>query len=127
MFTLGRRLGQVLQGGWLTGGGRRVLDRLRARGLLAVVAIRVVPVAPFTLTNLACGAAGIRPIDFALGTLIGMAPGLVAMALLGDRLIHVLLNPEPGQIGMLALCVVGWLAVTFATQALVSRFAGRQS
>ncbi|MGE4079877.1 MAG: VTT domain-containing protein [Reyranella sp.] len=127
MFTLGRRFGQSLPDGRLGGRGRRVLDRLRARGLLAVVAIRVVPVAPFTLTNLACGAAGIRPLDFALGTLIGMSPGLLAMALLGDRLIQVLLHPAAGEIGLLALCVVGWLALSFAAQALVTRLSGRPS
>jgi len=127
MFAVGRRFGGQWASGWPGGRGRRVLDRLRARGLLAVVAIRVVPVAPFTLTNLACGAAGIRPLDFGLGTLIGMSPGLLAMALVGDRLLQVLLHPGAGEIGLLVLCGVGWLALSFAAQALVARLAGRAS
>jgi len=127
MFAVGRRFGGQWASGWPSGRGRRVLDRLRARGLLAVVAIRVVPVAPFTLTNLACGAAGIRPLDFGLGTLIGMSPGLLAMALVGDRLLQVLLHPGAGEIGLLVLCGVCWLALSFAAQALVARLAGRAS
>ena len=32
-----------------------------------------------------------------------------------------------GEIGLLALCVVGWLALSFAAQALVTRLSGRPS
>ena len=51
-----------------------------------MVALRALPVAPFTLVNLAAGAGAIRLSDFILGTLIGMAPGLELIAVLGDRL-----------------------------------------
>jgi phospholipase D1/2 len=50
--------------------------------VLAVAAIRLVPIAPFTLVNLIAGASKIRFADYLLGTVIGMAPGLVLMSAL---------------------------------------------
>jgi uncharacterized membrane protein YdjX (TVP38/TMEM64 family) len=38
------------------------------------------------LVNLAIGASDIRFIDFAVGTLIGMAPGLIAISYLGHHI-----------------------------------------
>ncbi|MBI5576691.1 MAG: VTT domain-containing protein [Deltaproteobacteria bacterium] len=76
--------------------GRRLdnLSRmLRRRGLVAVATVRVVPVAPFTFINLTAGALRIRPLDFALGTLIGMAPGLFAITFFGERLSYAVRHP----------------------------------
>ena len=89
--------------------GRRLNDlsrRLARRGVLAIVAVRVLPVAPFTVVNLVAGASYIRPRDFMLGTLIGMAPGLVAVTLFSDRLLSVLHDPSPLAIGTLAAVVM---------------------
>lgn len=97
---------------------------LKRRGLLAVVAVRVLPMAPFSVVNLAIGASGIRLVDFAAGTLIGMAPGLVAMSFIGDRIMEIIDNPSAGQLSWLALAAGAWLAVAFGAQALVSRWGG---
>jgi phosphatidylserine/phosphatidylglycerophosphate/cardiolipin synthase-like enzyme/uncharacterized membrane protein YdjX (TVP38/TMEM64 family) len=65
---------------------RRLSRYVAARGLWAVATVRVVPVAPFGVVNLAAGASHLSLRDFTLGTLFGMAPGILAMTLLGDRL-----------------------------------------
>jgi uncharacterized membrane protein YdjX (TVP38/TMEM64 family) len=52
-----------------------------------------VPVAPYTFVNLAAGAFQIRTLDFALGTVIGMAPGLLAISFFGERLAHAVRHP----------------------------------
>ncbi|HEU5094402.1 MAG TPA: VTT domain-containing protein [Reyranella sp.] len=99
----------------------RLRGWLQRRGLLAVVALRVLPMAPFTVVNLAVGASGIRFFDFALGTLIGLGPGLVAMAFLGSRIVDIVENPSAGLIALLALAAGGWIAVAFVAQRLVLR------
>ena len=103
----------------------RLSQWLKRRGLLAVVALRVLPMAPFSVVNLAIGASGIGVVDFALGTLIGMAPGLVAMSFVGDRIVEIVRNPSAGQLPWLALAVGAWIAAAFGAQALVSRFGGQ--
>lgn len=105
----------------------RVSQWLQRRGLLAVVALRVLPTLPFTLVNLAIGASGIGFVDFALGTLIGMGPGLVAMSFVGDRIVETVNNPGAGQLPWLALAVAAWIGVAFGAQALVSRFASKDA
>jgi uncharacterized membrane protein YdjX (TVP38/TMEM64 family) len=127
MFAVGVRFGQEVPKRLLGKRWDRLRDRLQRRGLLAMVALRVVPVAPFSLVNLAAGAGSIRFVDFGLGTLIGMGPGIAAIALMGDRIAKVLANPSAGQIGVLALCVAGWIGLSFGAQAIVSRLGERTS
>jgi phosphatidylserine/phosphatidylglycerophosphate/cardiolipin synthase-like enzyme/uncharacterized membrane protein YdjX (TVP38/TMEM64 family) len=97
---------------------------LKRRGLLAVVALRVVPMAPFTVVNLAIGASRIGVVDFALGTLIGMGPGLIAMSFVGGRIVEIVQNPSARELPWLALAAGAWIGVAFGAQALLSRFSG---
>jgi phospholipase D1/2 len=73
------------------------LDRLsRAlgrRGMLAIITVRIVPVAPFTVINLVAGATHISVRDFLVGTAIGLAPGIIATALFIDRIIAAIRDP----------------------------------
>ncbi len=125
LYAAGARFGKSLPQRLLGRHWERVREPLRRRGLIAMVAIRIVPVAPFTLINLAAGASSIRLVDFVLGTMIGMGPGLAVLAVMGDRIVRVLANPHPGEIAVLALCVAGWIGLSFGAQALVARFDGR--
>lgn len=81
-------------------------DRLRAlnrhlgrRGLPTIVALRVLPVAPFTVVNLAAGALNVGLRDFLLGTLLGMLPGILAITVFSDRVAVLLQDPSPAAIG----------------------------
>jgi phospholipase D1/2 len=73
------------------------LDRLsRAlgrRGMLAIITVRIVPVAPFTVINLVAGATHISLRDFLIGTAVGLAPGIIATALFIDRIIVAIRDP----------------------------------
>lgn len=81
--------------------GGRAVDRLghalERWGLLACAALRVVPIAPFTLVNLIAGTSGVRSFDFIAGTLLGVVPGVIAAAVFSDAVTH------PGHRSMLAL------------------------
>ncbi len=121
MYFIGSRLGRealyrVLGERW-----RHGIEGVHKRGLLAVVTFRLLPIAPFTLVNLAAGASGIRFIDFLVGTLIGMLPGLVLMSVMGDRIVRILAEPSAGDIAILVLCVAGLIGLAIAAQALLSR------
>ncbi len=60
----------------------RVSRRLGRHGVLSMAVVRLVPVAPFTIVNLVAGALHVRLDHFLAGTILGMAPGIVALALL---------------------------------------------
>lgn len=90
--------------------GRRVSQisrRLAKRGLLTVIVVRVVPVAPFTVVNLIAGASHIRFRDFLAGTLFGMTPGIVAIVLLVDRVSASIRAPSLENILTLVAVAVG--------------------
>ena len=102
----------------------RLRGRLQKRGLLAVVALRVLPMAPFTLVNLAIGASGIRFVDFAVGTLIGMGPGLVVMCFVGSRMAEIVDNPSVQHIAWLLVGAAAWAGMALLAQKLVGRLGG---
>ncbi|CAE6509607.1 Phosphatidylserine/phosphatidylglycerophosphate /cardiolipin synthase [Nitrosomonas nitrosa] len=88
----------------------RISKRLAKQGLLAVILIRVIPVAPFTVVNLVAGASHIRFRDFVLGTAIGMGPGIAATTLFTDRIRAMLEEPSWGN-GILLALIFGGIAL----------------
>lgn len=58
----------------------RISRRLAERGLLAVIIIRLLPIAPFAIVNMIAGASHLRLRDFVPGTLVGMLPGTLIIA-----------------------------------------------
>jgi phosphatidylserine/phosphatidylglycerophosphate/cardiolipin synthase-like enzyme/uncharacterized membrane protein YdjX (TVP38/TMEM64 family) len=102
------------------------LNRIRRsfarRGVLAVAIVRMVPIAPFTLVNIAAGASKIPLTDFVFGTMIGMMPGLVLMSALGYQILSVLTRPTLANVGWFLLAVIAWIGVSIGAQALVLRY-----
>jgi phospholipase D1/2 len=100
-FALGHVFGRDLVR--RLGGSRlNTLSRwLRHRGLLAMLTVRLIPVAPFTVVNLVAGASHIRFRDFLLGTIFGMVPGTIAITVFSDRLAAAVHHPSPVNIALL--------------------------
>ena len=84
--------------------GRRLhrINRLMSRhGVLAVAAIRMLPVAPYSVVNLAAGAARVRFRDFVLGTAIGMSPGVMGITFFEYQLEQLISDPSMLTFGIL--------------------------
>jgi uncharacterized membrane protein YdjX (TVP38/TMEM64 family) len=60
--------------------------RLRERGWLAVLSLRLIPVVPFAALNYAVGASAVRVLPYTLATLAGVLPVTAAVVMLGDAL-----------------------------------------
>ncbi len=97
-------------------GGRlnRLSKRLAKRGLITVAAVRFLPVAPYSIVNVVAGASHIRLRDFVLGTIIGLAPGILAITVFADRVKRILQDPR------LESLVILIAVVLLATVAIVS-------
>lgn len=97
--------------------GRRLNDlsqRLGTRGLVAVLLIRLLPVAPYTVINIVAGASHIGWRDYLLGTALGLAPGIIMIMLFVDRAIAAVREPGPVTLTVLALVVAAIVAVGWA-------------
>jgi uncharacterized membrane protein YdjX (TVP38/TMEM64 family) len=79
---------------------------LGERGLLAVVLIRFVPVAPYAIVNMVAGASHIRLWHLLLGSVIGMLPGMVLLMLFVEDIIDALKQPSTFGLGLLVLGAV---------------------
>lgn len=94
----------------------RHLDVLRRRltergAVLALVLLHLVPVMPFAAVNLAAGAFGLRARDVLGANLLGLAPGVLAFALVGDRLGATLRRPDGLNVVLLALAALAALGL----------------
>jgi uncharacterized membrane protein YdjX (TVP38/TMEM64 family) len=70
------------------------------------------------------GASGIRFVDFLLGTVLGLLPGLIVLSSLGNQIFLVLQNPNWSDIALFVALVLGWIALSFGLQILVSNVRG---
>ena len=73
---------------------KKLNERLARRGFITILSVRIIPVAPFSLVNLVAGASHIRFRDFLFGTVLGLAPGLFAITVLGEGLGEAIRNPK---------------------------------
>jgi len=114
-YAIGRQLGRK---NVARVAGKRLnrINRLIARqGVLAVAAVRMVPIAPYSLVNLAAGAVHVPLRDFVYGTLLGMSPGVVGITFFTNRLEQMIRSPNALNlivlIGTLSIMLLGIVAL----------------
>lgn len=90
---------------------QKLTRRLSTTGVFSIVLIRIIPVAPFAVINLVAGGARVPLATLLLGTLFGMAPGILALVFATDRVVAAAKQPDPVTIavavGILALIGLG--------------------
>jgi len=121
VYALGRRLGRDairrLAGHRLN----ELSRRLARRGLLAVVLVRVLPVAPFSMINAVAGASHIGWRDFLLGTAVGLAPGIVLTSAFVDRAVAAVEHPSATTFTLLATVAAAILAIVWVVRRRLER------
>lgn len=120
-FAIGRRLGhrqvERLAGSRLHAVSRKLSDA----GITAVAAVRMVPVAHFTVVSLVAGASHIRARDFVAGTVLGMAPGIGAIAIFFEQFAMATREPSLEHFLWLVGVSVAILATLLTIRRLVRR------
>jgi phospholipase D1/2 len=94
---------------------------LRKRGLVAVMALRVLPVAPFTVESIVAGALRIKWTDLALGTLFGMAPGMLGTSFIGDQVGAAMSTGRQFNVWIVVAATVWTLTVAIAAKVWFQR------
>ncbi|GAY08649.1 DedA family protein paralog [Pseudonocardia sp. N23] len=88
--------------------------RLDHHGLLAVTSLRLVPAVPFAALNYLSGLSTVRFWPYLLGTAIGIAPGTVAIVVLGDAVTG---TPPPALVVASVVCgLIGLAGVVVAAR-----------
>jgi phosphatidylserine/phosphatidylglycerophosphate/cardiolipin synthase-like enzyme/uncharacterized membrane protein YdjX (TVP38/TMEM64 family) len=100
---------------------RAVYHALQKQGVLSVLALRMVPIAPFAVMNMVMGAARVPPKTYLAGTALGLLPGIFIVTMLGDRLREVWRDPGGTNVLLFGLVIVFWIGLAFALQRIVGR------
>jgi phospholipase D1/2 len=89
---------------------KRVEEKIGRAGILAVATLRLIPIAPFTVVNVICGAFQVPVRDYIVGSLLGLAPGIIVINLFAHQFERAIRNPGAGSyVLLIALIVVSIL------------------
>lgn len=69
-------------------------SKLKKQSILVIAALRIVPVAPFTVVNMVAGSSRIKLQIYMSGTVIGMIPGVLALTIFSDRAYNAFKHPD---------------------------------
>jgi phosphatidylserine/phosphatidylglycerophosphate/cardiolipin synthase-like enzyme/uncharacterized membrane protein YdjX (TVP38/TMEM64 family) len=94
LYGIGHQLGRKTVARFAGGRLNRVNRLIAKHGVLAVAAVRMVPVAPYSVVNLAAGAVHVPFRDFVFGTFLGMSPGVVGITFFENQLEQMFRSPN---------------------------------
>ncbi len=126
MFGVGKLSGNA---GLRKIGGPKVAavdEKLKRSGIVGVAAIRMLPVAPFSLVNLVAGISSIGIFQFLVGTFLGMFPPMIAKGLVGDSIAQIWQNPSPETISYLVGGIVLWGLMIWGSQKFARFYQARK-
>jgi phospholipase D1/2 len=94
----------------------RVQAALAKRGIPAIAIIRNLPIAPFSIVNVAAGTIRVRFRDYMLGTAIGMLPGIAVLSFFGGQLRKLWEDPSPSRLLLVVGAWSAWMALSLVLQ-----------
>lgn len=102
---------------------QRAASQLSGSGVLAVFVARHVPLAPYPIINLVAGALEVRFSAYFFGTLLGLLPGIVALAIVGQGLWEML---EEGVSARAMTLAVSLAAIALGSAYVLARWLKRR-
>lgn len=105
---------------------KKVTDKLQASGVVGVTAIRMLPIAPFSLVNLLMGVIHVPLFAYLAGTFLGLMPGKVMLSLFGTSLKETFTNPSAATIVKTALLFMLWIGIIFICHHFAAKWQKRQ-
>ncbi|HEY7220346.1 MAG TPA: VTT domain-containing protein, partial [Candidatus Binatia bacterium] len=114
-YAIGRLLGQDFVRKIAGTKWRRLEQKIGQTGIVAVATLRLLPIAPFTIVNVVSGAFKVPLRDYTLGSLLGLAPGILITNLFAHQLTSAIRDPGIGAflilVVLIAITLVGivWL------------------
>jgi uncharacterized membrane protein YdjX (TVP38/TMEM64 family) len=120
-YALGTWLGHDIVRRFLSSRINRLSHRLARRGILAMIVVRLLPLAPFGVVNIVAGASHIRLRDYLIGTAIGLAPGIFLTTAFAHNLLQAIREPSAATIGVMVIVLLLLIAFTLLTHRLLKR------
>ena len=105
-YAIGRFLGQDFVRKIAGAKWRRLEQKIRQTGIVAVTTLRLLPIAPFTVVNIISGAFKVPLRDYILGSLLGLLPGILITNLFAHQFTSAIRDPGIGAFLVLAALII---------------------
>ncbi|MAM87109.1 TVP38/TMEM64 family protein [Allohahella sp. A8] len=99
---------------------------LSERGIRTMTIINLLPLAPFTLTNMMAGAFHLNFRDYMIGSALGIVPGLAVVILLGSQLGALFSAAQPEELLWALAGLATAIGLLFVLARLTRRFIRRE-
>jgi uncharacterized membrane protein YdjX (TVP38/TMEM64 family) len=103
-FAAGRFLGRDFVARTVGVRFRDMIDKIARNGFFIIFYLRIVPVIPYNFLNLLAGASPITFGDYFWASMIGMVPGTILFAFMGDAMWHPTSPRFFLSVALIALC-----------------------
>ena len=132
-YAAGRAIGADGVARWISRRSYRSVRQLGARGVLGVAVLRLSSVASTGAIHLLCGAGRVPFAAYMAGTIIGIAPAIVALSVLGGMMRDTLLQPSVTNglatigVAVLLLILAGVVRMLLLIRQFAPSLSGHQS
>lgn len=117
-FGLGRLLGNKGLRNYIGPIADKLRGHLETGGIAGLIALRFVPIAPYTAMNIALGVIGVPFSSFIISSSLELLPGCAIRAFLGGAISDLWHNPDPKNIGVVVAGIAGWIGVVYMTHVI---------
>ena len=90
---------------------KKITEKIKDSGVIGVAVIRTLPIAPYSLMNLIFGVVNVSLAAFIMGTILGLAPGKLMLAIFGESVVHAFKEPTTENAIYAVLGLAGWIGV----------------
>jgi uncharacterized membrane protein YdjX (TVP38/TMEM64 family) len=94
---------------------------LREHGVAAIFALNMVPTPPFAVQGMIAGAYRVNVWHYALGSLLGMIPSLLAWTVFGRQVTHLIEDPSQISVWVIVAAIAVLAGVTWAVRRWFAR------
>ncbi len=103
----------------------RIRQYIEGTGIAGMIALRFVPVAPYSIVNIALGVLSIPFLTYISGSFLALLPGCIIRSFLGGAITDLWEKPDAHNLGIVVMGVVVWLSIVLAAHVMVSRWRKR--
>ncbi|SMF73941.1 TVP38/TMEM64 family protein [Pseudobacteriovorax antillogorgiicola] len=112
-YVLGQLLSQKLLHRMLPKKLLTIGEKIKGRHILPLVLVRLTPVAPFSLVNIAAGSVKVHFGIYILGTALGILPGTVSLVFFQNSLFELISEPSAENIALFVGSVIVVLGIFY--------------
>lgn len=103
----------------------RIKSHAESSGVASITMIRMLPLAPFMIVNIAFGMLRAPFAAYMAGSLLGLLPGTVAAIFIGQSIGEFWTNPGTMHTGLIVVSVIVWAGAVWFSHAAYSRWQAR--